>query len=266
MPVIGFHCSHEQISPARTSSGRPTRRSRPASPPACPLTTSVRGAHDRASQASPGRSSVLHWRRRRCHSAWSTRPGSATTPRSSPRPSRHWRRCFPGGSGRRSARARRPTNGLPARCGRARKCAIGASSSASRSSDACCKGEEVSHEGLIHVNRAQLWTLPETVPDLVGPAVSPETAARHAAWADGLITVNQPKRDAARGSDAYRGAGGRGPARLQIHLSWAPTDERGPGHRPRPVAQQRLRSSGVLGPRDRRGIRRRSARPSPPSG
>src|SRR6478672_12959771 len=46
-------------------------------------------------------------------------------------------------------------------------------------------GEEVSHEGLVHVNRARLWTLPEIVPDLVGPAVTPETAARHA--------VNQPR-------------------------------------------------------------------------
>ena len=53
------------------------------------------------------------------------------------------------------------------------------------------RGEEVTHEGLVHVNRARLWTLPETVPDLVGPAVTPETAARHAAWADGLITVNR---------------------------------------------------------------------------
>jgi len=51
-------------------------------------------------------------------------------------------------------------------------------------------GEEVSHEGLVHVNRARLWTLPEIVPDLIGPAVTPETAAR-----------------------------------LQIHLSWAPTAE-----------------------------------------
>jgi probable non-F420 flavinoid oxidoreductase len=87
------------------------------------------------------------------------------------------------------------------------------------------RGEEVTHEGLIHVNQAQLWTLPETVPDLVGPAVSPETAARHAAWADGLITVNQSKQTLQKVLSAYRDAGGRGPARLQIHLSWAPTDE-----------------------------------------
>jgi probable non-F420 flavinoid oxidoreductase len=86
-------------------------------------------------------------------------------------------------------------------------------------------GEEVSHEGLVHVNRARLWTLPEIVPDLVGPAVTPETAARHAAWADGLVTVNQPGDTLRKILDSYREAGGRGPARLQIHLSWAPTEE-----------------------------------------
>lgn len=86
-------------------------------------------------------------------------------------------------------------------------------------------GEEVSHNGLVHVNRARLWTLPETVPDLVGPAVTPETAARHAAWADGLVTVNQPPDTLKKILDSYREAGGRGPARLQIHLSWAATED-----------------------------------------
>jgi len=87
------------------------------------------------------------------------------------------------------------------------------------------QGEEVSHDGLIHVNRAKLWTLPDTLPDLVGPAVSPATAARHAAWADGLITVNQPADTLQQVKDSYRDAGGRGPVRLQIHLSWAPTED-----------------------------------------
>ena len=85
------------------------------------------------------------------------------------------------------------------------------------------QGEEVTHEGLVHVNRARLWTLPASTPDLVGPAVTPETAARHAAWADGLITVNQPQDILRKVMGAYREAGGRGPARLQVHLSWAPT-------------------------------------------
>jgi len=87
------------------------------------------------------------------------------------------------------------------------------------------RGEVVDHDGLVRVNRAQLWTLADPVPDLVGPAVTPETAARHAAWADGLITVNQPADTLRRVLAAYRDAGGRGPARLQIHLSWAPTED-----------------------------------------
>ncbi|MBY0287665.1 MAG: TIGR03885 family FMN-dependent LLM class oxidoreductase [Mycobacteriaceae bacterium] len=86
-------------------------------------------------------------------------------------------------------------------------------------------GEEVSHSGLVHVNRARLWTRPDVVPDLVGPAVTPETAARHAAWADGLITVNQSRETLSKVMESYRDAGGRGPARLQIHLSWAPDED-----------------------------------------
>jgi len=104
------------------------------------------------------------------------------------------------------------------------------------------RGEEVSHDGLVNVNRARLWTLPDVAPDLVGPAVTPETAARHAAWADGLITVNQPKDTLRKILDSYRGAGGRGPVRLQIHLSWAPTADEAAA-----VAHDQWRSN-VFGP------------------
>ncbi|MGV0787458.1 TIGR03885 family FMN-dependent LLM class oxidoreductase [Mycolicibacterium sp. XJ2] len=86
-------------------------------------------------------------------------------------------------------------------------------------------GEEVSHQGLVQVNRARLWTRPDKIPDLVGPAVTPETAARHASWADGLVTVNQSREALEKVLRAYRDAGGRGPARLQIHLSWAPSED-----------------------------------------
>jgi alkanesulfonate monooxygenase SsuD/methylene tetrahydromethanopterin reductase-like flavin-dependent oxidoreductase (luciferase family) len=37
--------------------------------------------------------------------------------------------------------------------------------------------------------------------------------------------VNQPREALQKVLDSYRDAGGRGPARLQIHLSWAPTEE-----------------------------------------
>ncbi|HZI96593.1 MAG TPA: TIGR03885 family FMN-dependent LLM class oxidoreductase [Actinomycetales bacterium] len=86
-------------------------------------------------------------------------------------------------------------------------------------------GEEVSHEGLVTVDRARLWTLPETPPALIGPAVSVQTASDVADWADGLITVNQPHDHLRAMVDAYRGAGGRGRLHLQVHVSWAPDDE-----------------------------------------
>src|SRR5699024_10878993 len=54
---------------------------------------------------------------------------------------------------------------------------------------------------------------------------SPESAGRVAAWADGLVTVNQPVEVLADVLAAYRDNGGRGRAALQLHLSWAPTLE-----------------------------------------
>jgi probable non-F420 flavinoid oxidoreductase len=85
-------------------------------------------------------------------------------------------------------------------------------------------GEEVTHHGLVHVDRARVWSLPEVPPDLVGAAVSADTAGWCASWADGLITVNQPIEVLRRVLDAYRGAGGRGPATLQVHVSYADDD------------------------------------------
>ncbi|WP_319458516.1 TIGR03885 family FMN-dependent LLM class oxidoreductase [Micromonospora sp. RTP1Z1] len=83
-------------------------------------------------------------------------------------------------------------------------------------------GEEVSHDGLVRVDRAKLWTRPEQPPALIGAAVSVATARWCAEWADGLITVNAPVDHLRRMIDAYRDAGGRGPLHLQAHLSWAP--------------------------------------------
>ena len=85
-------------------------------------------------------------------------------------------------------------------------------------------GQEVSRDGLVKVDRAKLWTRPETTPSLIGAAVSPKTAAWCAEWADGLVTVNAPEETLREMIAAYRGAGGRGPVCLQVHLSWAPTE------------------------------------------
>ena len=86
-------------------------------------------------------------------------------------------------------------------------------------------GEEVTHDGLVKVDRAKLWTLPDVKPLLVGPAVSEATAANHARWADGLVTVNQPPETLRRVLGAYRDAGGRGEVSLQVHVSFAPDED-----------------------------------------
>jgi probable non-F420 flavinoid oxidoreductase len=87
-------------------------------------------------------------------------------------------------------------------------------------------GEAVDHRGLVTVDRARLWTLPDEPPLLIGAAVTPETAGLCAEWADGLVTVNQPRETLERVIGAFREGGGDGkPIRLQIHLSWAEDED-----------------------------------------
>jgi probable non-F420 flavinoid oxidoreductase len=87
-------------------------------------------------------------------------------------------------------------------------------------------GEVVDHEGLVTVDRARLWTLPSQPPPLVGAAVSEETARWCGEWADGLITINQPRATLERVLAGFRENGGEGkPVYLQVHLSWAETEE-----------------------------------------
>jgi len=86
-------------------------------------------------------------------------------------------------------------------------------------------GETVSHTGHVAVSEAQLWTRPERPPMLVGAAVTAETAAWVAEWADALITVVQPDAQLDAVVDAFRSNGGEHkPMYLQVHLAWAPTE------------------------------------------
>jgi probable non-F420 flavinoid oxidoreductase len=91
---------------------------------------------------------------------------------------------------------------------------------------ALLRGEEVSHDGLVRVDRARVWTLPPEPPPLVGAAVSAVTARWCAEWADGLITINQPVETLREIVTGYRDAGGRGRLHLQVHLSYDPDGER----------------------------------------
>ena len=87
-------------------------------------------------------------------------------------------------------------------------------------------GEVVDHDGAVRVDRGRVWDRPETPPDILLPALTPETAGRFADRVDGLVTVNAPLDDLRRILGAYHDGGGRGRTVLQVHLSWAPTRER----------------------------------------
>jgi probable non-F420 flavinoid oxidoreductase len=87
-------------------------------------------------------------------------------------------------------------------------------------------GEVVDHDGLVRVDRARLWTLPVEPPKLIGAAVSEATARWCGGWADGLVTINQPRETLERLIAAFREGGGEdAPVHLQVHLSWAQTEE-----------------------------------------
>ncbi|MGX5696184.1 TIGR03885 family FMN-dependent LLM class oxidoreductase [Agromyces soli] len=104
-------------------------------------------------------------------------------------------------------------------------------------------GEEVSTDGLVRMDRARIWSLPAVPPPLHAAAVSHETAREAASWADGLITVDQP-RDVLRALlEAYRAAGGRGPVAVQVHLSWAPHEDEA-----RAIAHEQWRTGLLPGP------------------
>ncbi|HEX2023798.1 MAG TPA: TIGR03885 family FMN-dependent LLM class oxidoreductase [Acidimicrobiales bacterium] len=91
---------------------------------------------------------------------------------------------------------------------------------------ALLRGEEVSLDGHVRVDRARLWTLPSRLPPIIGAALSVATARWCGAWADGLITVNQPPDRLRQIIDAFREGGGEGkPVHVQVKVAWAPDEE-----------------------------------------
>ena len=91
---------------------------------------------------------------------------------------------------------------------------------------ALLRGEEVSHDGLVRVDRARVWSLPSQLPPLFGAAVSEATARTVGGWADGLITVNQPVEVLRRVIGAFREGGGeRKPVAVQVHVCWAEDED-----------------------------------------
>jgi coenzyme F420-dependent glucose-6-phosphate dehydrogenase len=87
-------------------------------------------------------------------------------------------------------------------------------------------GETVTHHGRVVVEEARLFSLPERPPELVGAALTPETAEWIGGWADGLITVGMPPAELRRMVDAFHRGGGEGrPLKAQVGISWHDSDE-----------------------------------------
>jgi coenzyme F420-dependent glucose-6-phosphate dehydrogenase len=89
------------------------------------------------------------------------------------------------------------------------------------------RGETVTKsDGHIRAENARLWSLPAQTPKIYAAALTPETARWAAGWADGLITVHKPRDELRRVIDAFRDQGGGDkPVALQMHVSWAQSDE-----------------------------------------
>ncbi|AFZ74391.1 TIGR03885 family FMN-dependent LLM class oxidoreductase [Natronobacterium gregoryi] len=88
-------------------------------------------------------------------------------------------------------------------------------------------GEEVTHEAQLTVERARLYTRPETAPPLVGAALSEETARwlGECDWTDGLITVATPDQEGLeRRIEAFRDGSPDGDVYCKVQLSYD-TDE-----------------------------------------
>ncbi|WP_440708764.1 TIGR03557 family F420-dependent LLM class oxidoreductase [Herbiconiux sp. YIM B11900] len=94
-------------------------------------------------------------------------------------------------------------------------------------------GKDVKHSGsFFKLESTRLWTMPEVAPPVLVATAGPVTAKRAGRTVDGLITVGAPIEKIAgllaKFDDGAREVG-RDPSRmpkvLQLHLSWAPTDE-----------------------------------------
>jgi G6PDH family F420-dependent oxidoreductase len=91
---------------------------------------------------------------------------------------------------------------------------------------ALLRGEEVSVDGLVRIDRARLWTTPAVVPPVYGAALSVETARWCGSWADGLLTVARRPADLRPLLDAFREGGGEGkPVAVQVKVAYAASDE-----------------------------------------
>lgn len=87
-------------------------------------------------------------------------------------------------------------------------------------------GERVTRTAPIAVEEAELYTRPRDPLPLVAGALTPATAEWAGGWADGLVTIGGSKDQLKEIVSAFRRGGGTGkPIYLQVHLSYAETEE-----------------------------------------
>lgn len=82
-------------------------------------------------------------------------------------------------------------------------------------------GESVTHDGLVQVYDAKLYTLPGYIPPVIGAAITEKTARWVGEWADAMITTSRPPDELKRMVDAFWAGGGEGkPVYLKVQLSY----------------------------------------------
>jgi G6PDH family F420-dependent oxidoreductase len=95
------------------------------------------------------------------------------------------------------------------------------------------RGKDVKHDGrFFKLEATRLWTLPDEPPPVYIATAGPVTAKKTGQYAEGLITVGAPESKLEmireKCEEGCRDAG-KDPADfkyiLQLHLSWAPTDQ-----------------------------------------
>jgi G6PDH family F420-dependent oxidoreductase len=99
--------------------------------------------------------------------------------------------------------------------------------------DASAAGKEVKHAGrFFTMETTRLWTMPQTPPPVLVATAGPINAKKTGRFADGIITVGAPLEKIGGLFDRFaEGAREAGkdpdsmPRILQLHLSWAETDE-----------------------------------------
>jgi coenzyme F420-dependent glucose-6-phosphate dehydrogenase len=89
------------------------------------------------------------------------------------------------------------------------------------------EGESVNHIGLVTVEDARLYTLPDLLPLIAGAAITEETASWIGSWADAMITISHPIGQLKKMIAAFREGGGEGKKLiLKVQLSYDSTDEK----------------------------------------